>query len=148
MRKERKGKPMKYIKKLWLPVLIGVIAGAVANLLAMLLLRNLGDIFLSLGGTLGEDLAAQIGEIFGQLKDQPMVLPWFRVIVAGCVSALLCYMILGEKKKAWRIALCVVAAILLFILLFLLALYYTEINTVMFGDAIGIVGMILGSGVL
>ena len=141
---------MKYIKKLWLPVLIGAMAGVAANLLAMLFLRSLGGIMAALGGALdlGDELSAQLGEIFGQLKDQPMVLPWFRVIVAGCVSALLCYMILGEKKKAWRIALCVVAAILLFILLFLLALYYTEINTVMFGDAIGIVGMILGSGVL
>ena len=139
---------MKYIKKLWLPVLIGAIAGAAANLLAMLLLRNLGDIFLSLGGTLGEDLAAQIGEIFGQLKDQPMCLPWVRVVVAGCVSALLCYMILGDKKRWWRTVLCVVAALLLFILLFLLALYYTEINTIVFGDALTILFMILGSGVL
>lgn len=140
---------MNHIKKLWLPVLIGAMAGVAANLLAMLFLRSLGGIMAALGGALdlGEELSVQLGDIFGQLKDQPMVLPWFRVVVAGCVSALLCNMIL-TKKTAWRITACAVAAFFLFVLLFLLALYYTEINSILFGDAIAIVIRILGSGVL
>lgn len=121
---------MNLFKKRGIPVLCGVLYAAFVLFLSRMILRSLGDIVGGVGAAAGweQELVSQIALAIGQLKDAKIVSNWLMGLLAGALAGGLLGML---PKRMARICVSVFAGVLMLIPCLILAVCFTEVNSIL-----------------